>query len=184
MKKIHPEQKFLLFQEIELSCGYIKTILIIFQRKVFAMFQKNGTLSYFCKTESCTSHPIPQILKKSTQENSLYFQKWNFQVQILKKFLYFFKRKLFLYSPKRKLFLYFRKWSFLALVLKEFSIYFQNKYFFIFPKKRTLHFSAKALKIKEFHCGNPKNNLHLIFQLNLFHNFLIRIFFIIKFFFQ
>ena len=41
----------------------------------------------------------------------LYFWKWNFLALILKKSLYFLKRKLFLYFLKRKLFLYFRKWN-------------------------------------------------------------------------
>ena len=42
--------------------------------------------------------------------------KWNFLALIMKNFLYFFKRKLFLYFGKRrsqKDSLYFRKWKFL-----------------------------------------------------------------------
>ena len=94
----------------------------------------------------------PKKLKKKTPEkNSLYFQKWNFLTQILKKFLYFLKIKLFLYSPKTKLFLYFQKWNFLVLILKKFPIFSQKKVFLIFPK--TLHFSDQALKIKELHHG-------------------------------
>ena len=50
------------------------------------------------------------IFRKSTLKKFLYFGKWNFLSLILKKFLYFLKRKLFLYFGKRReLFKYKRK---------------------------------------------------------------------------
>ena len=89
--------------------------------------------------------------KKTPEKSCLYFQKWKFLTQILKKFLYFLKIKLFLYSPKTKLFLYFQKWNFLVLIFKKLSIFSQKIVFLMFPK--TLHFSDQALKIKELHHG-------------------------------
>ena len=66
--------------------------------------------------------PSSKNKKKSIpKKNSLYFRKWNFLALILTKFLYFLKRRLFLYIQngaseknsyvflKRNLFLYFRK---------------------------------------------------------------------------
>ena len=41
-----------------------------------------------------------KIKKIHPEKNSLYFQKWNFLALLLKKFLHFLKRKLFLYSQK------------------------------------------------------------------------------------
>ena len=54
--------------------------------------------------ERCCSNIKPILLfqEMETLNNSLYFRKMNFLVLILKTFLYFLKRKLFLY---------FRKWS-------------------------------------------------------------------------
>ena len=58
-------------------------------------------------------------------KNSLYFRKWNFLALILKNFLYFLERKLFLY---------FLKIDFPYIFLNE-----------------TLHFSHQAQEIKEIH---------------------------------
>ena len=117
---------------MELSCSNIKKILTFFSKETFfyileksnfLIFPKNGNLHLQTQT--------PKNYKKTPEKNSLYFWKWNFLAQILKKFLYFLKRKLFLYSPKRKLFLYFRKWNFLAQIIKNF-IFSQKKPFLIF----------------------------------------------------
>ena len=51
---------------------------------------------------SALPSPSPQILKKKkihpqkAKRNSLFFRKWNFLALMLKKFLYFLKKELFL----------------------------------------------------------------------------------------
>ena len=63
----------------------------------------------------------------------------------IKKFLYFFKKKLFLYSPKRKLLCLEMKLS--TSNIEKNRIFPQIAFFYI-SKNRTLHFSAQALKLK------------------------------------
>ena len=75
------------------------------------------------------------------EQNFLYFRKWNFPGLMLKKLLYFLKRKPFLQLLKTIFFLYFRKQN-PALFglnpqnfyLKKFLIFFLRK-FLIFPQK-------------------------------------------------
>ena len=50
--------------------------------------------------ESLISQNIRIIFFLENIKKSLYFRKWNFLALILKKFLYFLKRKLFLYLQK------------------------------------------------------------------------------------
>ena len=54
---------------------------------------------------------LEKIKKIYPEKDSLYFRKWNFLALILKKFRKRKPRKFFLYFLKRKLFLYFWKWK-------------------------------------------------------------------------
>ena len=86
------------------------------------------------------------IKKKSGNGYHKINSKWNFLVLILKKKLYFLKRKLFLYFRKWNLSLSkpkpknFRKWNFLALILKRKLCFLKRKLFFIFSQKTFLIF--------------------------------------------
>ena len=57
-----------------------------------------------------TFHPEPKkSLKNPTEKNFLYFQKWNFAAQILKKFFIFSQKKAFLIFSQNKVFPIFLK---------------------------------------------------------------------------
>ena len=113
----------------------------------------------------------------------MYFRKWNFPAQILKKFLYFL---IFLETELTS-----------SNITKTHHI-FQNKASLIFLKTKpcTFHFSSlkNILCFRKRKTLKKKNNLLLILfvrisfirivsRLNFFQNFLIRIFFIIRTFF-
>ena len=62
----------------------------------------------------------PKKLKKPTRKKLFIFPEMELSSSKVKKnFLCFLKRKLLSYSPKRKLFLYFRIWNFLSQILKN-----------------------------------------------------------------
>ena len=119
---------------MELSNSKIKKILI------------------FPDMEPCTLQ-LEKIKKFHPKKISYIPGKWSFLTLILKKFLYFLKRMLFLYSRKRKpgkfflyflerkLFVYFRKRK-----PRKNSLYFRKRNFLIFQER-----IFRALKIKRTH---------------------------------
>ena len=127
------------------------------------------------------SIPNPKTIKKHPKKNSLYSQKWNFLAQNIKKILIFSSKKAVLIFPETKL---------SSSNIKKISNIFSKKRFSYIFRNRTMHFSAKALEIKELHFENPEKSLYLIFfirifsHLTFFHTFFIRIFFIIRIFFH
>ena len=103
------------------SCPNIKNILVFIKKR-------NPTLL------------VPSLPKKQI----LIFPEIQFSSSNIKKILYFFDRKLFLYSPKRKLFLYFQKRNFLPIIFKKNSSALHKKTFLIFLKKETCTFQPKS----------------------------------------
>ena len=109
--------------------------------------------------------PSPRKTKNIyTAKNPLYFQKWNLLALILKKFLYFLKRKLFLFSWKQNIvlvtpssknkrnpfeesFLYFRKWKppKTSYISGSNFLCLKTKLFYTFSYKE-----AKLSKLKSF----------------------------------
>ena len=87
-KKESTHQKFLTFQEMEFSSSNIKKILTFSQKKPFLIFPE---------MESWTFQP--KLEKKKKERKS---RRENLFRLILTDFLYFLKRKLFIYSGKRK----------------------------------------------------------------------------------
>ena len=79
-----------------------------------------------------------------SEKNSLYYRKWNFLAQILKKFLYFLKRKLFWY---------FQKWN-----PAVFSRSLKNKRNHVRKRKGSFHI------FQEMELLSPQLNKFLIFQ--------------------
>ena len=96
--------------------NYGSVNLDFFTKFVFCNLHKNS--SGF-KSHLVLARPKPKRIRKNHPEkNSLYFQKSNFLALMLKKLLYFLKRKFFLYFLKRKFFLYFLKRKLFLYFLK------------------------------------------------------------------
>ena len=108
-KKIHPEKKFLIVQEMELSSSNTKKIVI------------------FPEMKPCTFQPKIKKLKKSTPRKFLILQ----ETGNPKKFIIFSQKKLFLFFGKQKAFhisrngtfLCFRKGIFRTLAYLELEAY-------------------------------------------------------------
>ena len=111
---------------------FFKKNLYFLKRKLFVYFLIFPDMEPALPTP-ISPPPLPPK-KKTAQKNFLYFRKWNFLALILKKILYFLKRKLFIYFLKRKLFMYFWKWN-----LAIFSPSLKNKR--IHPRKQKTDFS-------------------------------------------
>ena len=108
------------------SCPNIKKIL---------MFPKTGPYTFNPKPKKTEKK------KKNTQKNPLYFWKWNFLVQILKKFLYF---------------LIFSEIELSSSSIKKIPHIFSKEGISYISENGTLHFSVEAQKIKEIHSGKWK----------------------------
>ena len=88
IKKIHPEKKFLVSQEMELlSCNTEKIQETKTPKKKFLIFQETETIKNLLIFRG--TNPF--------SPSSEIFGKWNFLTLTLKNFLHFSKRKLFLY---------------------------------------------------------------------------------------
>ena len=78
----------------------LRNFLYFLKRKLFLYFGKQFLI--FQETETLSNSLSSKNKKNPPRENFLYFEKWNFLALILRNFLYFLKKKLFLYSEKRK----------------------------------------------------------------------------------
>ena len=97
---------------------------------------------------------MKKILSKKSSYIFLYFGEWNFLTLILRYFLYFLYRKLFLYFRKwkpRKNSLYFRKRNFLT---------FQEVSFLARKMKKKKKTQKKYLLFKEMERSSPKPKKH------------------------
>ena len=97
----------------------------ILSKESFPYISKNGTLHFPSQT--------PQKTKKTHRKNIPYISR-NGKLS---------SSNIFLYCPKRKLFLYFQKRNFLALILKKFPTFPQKKLFLISPKMEPCTFQSK-----------------------------------------
>ena len=102
--------------------------LIIFKKEESSIFR--GYLTHFSAETRKTKKKLfwKNFLYFSKKRKFLYFGKWNFLALRLKTFLYFLKKKFFLY---------FGKWNFLAPSLRNF-LYFRRELFGLKKFKKTL----------------------------------------------
>ena len=109
----------------------------ILSKESFPYISKNGTLHFPFQT--------PPKTKKTHRKNIPYISR-NGKLS---------SSNIFLYCPKRKLFLYFQKRNFLALILKKFPHFLKRNYFLYLPKWNPALFSP-SLKNKR---TAPRENL-------------------------
>ena len=119
IKKIHPEKKFLILQEMELSSSNIKKFLYFLKRKLFSYTCGNRTLHFSAQARNITEIHPEKISYTSVNENPEKFFIFSPQKAFLifrkmetpKKFFIFQETEVSYISEngKRKNFLYFKK---------------------------------------------------------------------------